>query len=409
MSDMNNPHSHPAESHHTAPPPRIALLAVAAVVVVLVVLGIVGVLHRKHSETVLAEQTTEMAPPTVNIAAPKIGSPTTEFVLPGNVTAFTDAPIYANTAGYLKRWYYDIGSRVKKGALLAEISAPELDQQLQQAEQDLAAAEATARNAQTQSARYADLVKTNAVSQQDTDTFMNQAASTAATVRSDQANVQRLKELQSYEKIYAPFDGVVTGRTVDTGQLISSGTGTQVFHMQALATLRVYVNVPEIYSQSVRKGAKIGLTFPEHPGKTFTGTLMRTASAIDPASRTLLVEMEVDNHAGELMPGSMAQVHFKTPVAAQSYIVPMPAMIFRADGLRLATVVKDAKGEDVARMVPITIGEDDGATVQIVSGIGPNDKVIQDPPDSLVDGERVTVVRPGGDTKQKSNTKAVED
>ena len=408
MSDMNNPHSHPAASHHTAPPPRLALLAIFLVVVILVVLGVVGVLRRTHSAAVLAERTTEMAPPTVNVSAPKLGASTTEFVLPGNVTAYTDAPIYANTAGYLKHWYFDIGARVKKGALLAEISAPELDQQLQQAEQDLAAAQATARNAQTQSARYSDLVKTNAVSQQDTDTFTNQAASTAATVRSVQANVQRLKDLQSYEKIYAPFEGVVTGRTVDIGQLISSGTATQIFHMQALETLRVYANVPQVYSQSVKQGMKLGLTFPEHPSKIYTGTLVRTASAIDPGSRTLLVEIDVNNRAGELMPGSMAQVHFKTSVVAQSYIVPMPAIIFRADGLSLGTVVKDAKGEDVARMVPITIGEDDGATVQIVSGIGPNDKVIQDPPDSLVDGERVTVVHPA-DAKPKANAKAIED
>ena len=407
MSELNNPHSQPAESHIQAPTPRLALLVVSLVVLVLVVLGIVGVLRRKQSATVLAERTTEMAPPTVNVSTPKMGAPTAEFVLPGNVTAFTDAPIYAHADGYISRWYFDLGARVKKGALLAEIAAPERDQELQQAEQALVSAQATAKNAQMQATRYSDLVKTNAVSQQDTDNWLNQANATTASVRSAEANVRRLRELQAYEKVYAPFDGVITGRSVDTGQLVSSGTATQMFHMQAIETLRVYANVPQAYSQSVKKGMKIGLTFLEHPGKTFTGTLVRTASAIDPASRTLLVEIEVNNRAGELLPGSMAQVHFKTASVVQSYIVAMPAIIFRSEGLRLGMVVKDDKGNDTARLVPITIGQDDGATVQIVSGIGPNDRIIQDPPDSLVDGEKVMVVQPKASAKP--NAKAQEE
>ncbi len=409
MSNVNNPHSQPAEGQHGAPAPRLALLVVSLVVLVLVVLGIVGVLRRKQSATVLAERTTEMAPPTVNVAAPKQGAPTAEFILPGNVTAFTDAPIYAHADGYISRWYFDLGSRVKKGALLAEIAAPERDQELQQAEQALVSAQATAKNAQMQAARYSDLVKTNAVSQQDTDNWLNQANATTASVRSAEANVRRLRELQAYEKVYAPFDGVITGRSIDTGQLVSSGTATQMFHLQAIETLRVYANVPQAYSQSVKKGMKVGLTFLEHPGKTFTGTLVRTASAIDPASRTLLVEIDVDNHAGGLLPGSMAQVHFKTATIVQSYIVPMPAIIFRSEGLRLGTVVKDEKGNEIAHLVPITIGQDDGATVQIVSGIGANDRVIQDPPDSLVDGEKVRVVHPAANGKPNAKAKENED
>jgi len=210
-------------------------------------------------------------------------------VLPGNVTAYTDSPIYARTSGYLTRWYFDIGSRVKKGALLAEISAPEVDQQLVQAKAELATAEATANNARLQADRYSGLVKSNAVSRQDTDVYVNQATATAAAVRSAQANVARLRELQSYEKIYAPFDGVVTARTVDTGQLIDSGAAKELFHLQAVQTLRVYASLPQAYATAVKRGMKVDLTFAEHSGKIYQGTLVRTADAIDPTSRTLLV------------------------------------------------------------------------------------------------------------------------
>ncbi len=291
---------------------------------------------------------------------------------------------------------------MKKGDLLAVIDTPELDKQVAQAESDLATAEANANIARIQAERYSGLVKSDAVSQQDTDTFVNQAAATASAVKSAQANLQRLRELQSFEKVYAPFDGVVTARAVDTGQLISQGagqgTGTELFHMQALETLRVYTNVPQLYSQSLKRGMKIDLTFPEHPGKTYEGTLVRTADAIDPASRTLLVEIDLDNRSGELLPGSLAQVHFKTPLVGPTFIVPAAALVFRREGLQVSTVVNG----NVAHLVPVVIGEDDGANVQIVSGLNPGDQVIQDPPDSLIDGEKVTVVKPasiagGGD------------
>jgi RND family efflux transporter MFP subunit len=291
-------------------------------------------------------------------------------MLPGNVTAYTDAPIYARTSGYLKRWYFDIGAHVKKGALLAEISTPELDQQLAQAESELATAQATANNARIQAERYTGLVKSNAVSQQDTDAYVNQAAATASAVRSAQANVQRLREMQSCEKVYAPFDGVVTARTVDTGQLIDTGAGKELFRLQAIQTLRVYTNVPQAYSQSVKRGMKIDLSFAERAGKVYQGTLVTTADAIDPTSRTLLVEIDVDNRNGELMPGSLAQVHLKTPVAAQSYVVPAAAIIFRKEGMRVGVVVNDGSGTK-AHLVPVVIGQDDGGSVQIASGLLP--------------------------------------
>lgn len=398
---MSDSHSHsfqPPEGHAGATreksvSPRRALLAVLLVFAVFAVLAVTGVLHRDHDGKVLADQTVQQAPPTVGVAPAATGAPTDNFVLPGNVTAYTDSPIYARTDGYLLHWYYDIGAHVKKGALLAEIATPELDQQLRQAEFDLATAEANANNAKIQAKRYSDLVASQAVSQQDTDTFVNQAASTSAAVRSAQANVQRLKELQSFEKVYAPFDGVVTARNVDTGQLINSGAGTELFHMQALQVLRVYTNVPQLYSESVKRGMKIALTFPEYPGQTFWGTLVRTADAIDPVSRTLLVEVDVNNRGGQLMPGSLAQVHIKVPPIAATYVVPAAALIFRKQGLQVGTVVKNGNGETVARLVPIKIGEDDGATVQIVWGLKAGDEIIQDPPDSLMDGERVTVVQ----------------
>jgi len=283
---------------------------------------------------------------------------------------------------------------VKEGALLAEISTPELDQQLAQAEGDLATAQATANNARIQAERYTGLVKSNAVSQQDTDTFVNQAAATAAAVHSAQANVHRLREMQSFEKVYAPFDGVVTARTVDTGQLIDTGAGKELFRLQAIETLRVYTNVPQAYSGSVKRGMKIDLSFAEHAGKVYQGTLVTTANAIDPTSRTLLVEIDVDNRNGELMPGSLAQVHLKTPVAAQSYVVPVAAIIFRKEGMRVGVVVQDGNGTK-AHLIPVVIGQDDGANVQIASGLSATDKVIQDPPDSLIEGEKVTVVNPG--------------
>jgi RND family efflux transporter MFP subunit len=395
MSNEPNPNQQPAHGNESAPAqsaisPRKALIGMALVVIVTVALAGYGILRRHQADAVLAERTTELAAPTVMVATPKAGAPVDNFILPGNVTAWTDSPIFARTSGYLTRWFYDIGARVKKGALLAEISTPEVDQQLAQAQADLVTAQATANNARIQAERYTGLVKSDAVSRQDTDTFVNQAASTASQVQSAQANVERLRQLQSFEKVYAPFDGVITARNIDTGQLIDPGAGRELFRLQAIQTLRVYVNLPQIYSGNVKRGAKIDLSFAEHAGSLYQGTLVRTSDAIDPASRTLLVEIDVDNRAGDLLPGSLAQVHFKTPSAGPTLIVPAAALIFRKEGLRVGVVVSG----NVAHLVPVVIGQDDGASVQIITGLTPGDKVIQDPPDSLIDGEMVQVVSP---------------
>ncbi len=398
MTNESNPNQQPGYQHESAPEqaavsPRKALVSVAIVVIVACVLAGVGIWSRIHADNALVARTNELAAPSVIVAAPKAGATVDSFVLPGNVTSFTDSPIYARTSGYLTRWYFDIGARVKKGALLAEIATPEVDQQLAQSEADLNTAQANANNARIQAERYTGLVQSDAVSRQDTDTYVNQAASTAAQVRSAQANVERLRQLQSFEKVYAPFDGVITARNIDTGQLIDPGAGKELFHLQAIQTLRIYANLPQIYSANVKPGAKIDLTFAEHAGKIYQGTLVRTADAIDPASRTLLVEIDVDNHAGELLPGSLAQVHFKTPSAGPTLIVPAAALIFRKEGLRVGVV-----NGDTAHLVPVVIGEDDGANVQIVTGLSLADQVIQDPPDSLIEGEKVQVTSPASQT-----------
>jgi RND family efflux transporter MFP subunit len=382
--------------HETAPDQkpiggRTAIVGVVIVLLLAVGLGLWGLFARRHADTVLAQNTTDLAAPSVIVAEPKQGAPVDEFVLPGNVTAFTDSPIYARTSGYLTKWYFDIGARVKKGDLLAEIATPELDQQVSQAEADLVTAQSSAGNAKTQADRYADLVKSDAVSRQDTETFVTQAATTSSAVKSSEASLQRLKELQSFEKVYAPFDGVVTARNIDTGQLITEGGTSELFHLQAIQTLRIYANLPQVYSDNVKRGSKIDVTFAQqHAGKVFQGTLVRTSQAIDPNSRTLLVEIDVDNRSGELLPGSLAQVHFKTPTPAQSFIVPAAALIFRREGMQLGTVING----NVAHLVPVTIGQDDGATVEVVTGIKAGDQVIQDPPDSLIEGEKVYVDNP---------------
>jgi RND family efflux transporter MFP subunit len=393
MANESKPQPQAAHNHESAPEQaavsaRLAIIGVVFVVVVTALLAGFGIFNRMHNDRVLADTTTQLAAPTVIALPAKQGVSTDTFVLPGNVTAYTDSPIYARTSGYLTRWYFDIGARVKKGQLLCEIASPEVDQQLAQAAADLATAKATANNAHIQADRYSGLVDSNAVSRQDTDTFVNQAAAAASSVRSAEANLQRLHELQSFEKVYAPFDGVVTARDVDTGQLIDQGASKELFHMQALQVLRVYTNVPQVYTESAKPGLKLDLTFPEHPGKTFQGTLVRTAKAIDPVTRTLLIEIDVNNRDDELMPGALAQVHFKAPVARPTFVVPAAALIFRREGLQLGTVVNSNNGP-VAHLVPVVIGEDDGASVQIVSGLEARDKVIQDPPDSLIEGEKV--------------------
>ena len=369
-----------------------AITLVIVGLVLAVVLAVLGIVPRLRAQKRLAQQTNANAAPDVLVAKPTQGKPEDTLLLPGALQAYVDSPIYARTSGYLTHWYYDIGAHVRKGALLAVIQSPEVDQQLSQARADLATSEANARNAAIQAKRYQDLLAQDAVSKQDTDNFVTSQLSTNTQVRSAQANVDRLVELTGFERVYAPFDGVITARDTDVGALINAGAGAgaQLFEEGQIDTLRVYVSIPQVDSLGAKRGTPAQISLAEYPGKTFTGHIVRTTGAIDPNTRTLLVEIDVDNRAGKLMPGSYGEVSLKLNTGVSSMIVPVPAMIFRTQGLQVA-VVENGK----AKLVPITVGQDDGKVVQVVSGLTADAEIIQNPPDSILDGEAVHIVQPG--------------
>ena len=376
----------------------LALLIVGAIIVA-------GILPRLKARAALKVETNEQAVPNVNVIHPKMGAPQQEIVLPGNMQPFQDSPIYARTNGYLKKWYVDIGGHVKSGQLLADIETPEVDQQLDQARADLNTAQANYGLAQTTATRYQDLLKSDAVSKQDVDNATGDFAAKKAMLASAQSNVRRLEEMQSFEKIYAPFAGVITARNTDVGHLINSGAGapaTELFHIAATQTLRVFINVPQADSQAAKPGLVADLSLPEFPGKTFKGKLVRTADSIDPATRTLLVEVDVDNANGQLLPGAYTEVHLKVPTGVPSLILPVTALIFRAQGMQVATLqgpsgsCKASEKEKLACAVltNIALGRDMGTEVEVVSGLTADDSVIVSPPDSLISGETVRVVTP---------------
>src|SRR5882724_7801887 len=338
---------------------RMAFLGLAAVAIALGVVIYLGIRTRTAAEANLTRATAQAAIPTVDVVSPTAGAPTQEIVLPGNTQAFTSAPIYARTSGYLKRWYFDIGAHVKKGQLLAEIESPEVDQQLQQARADLKTAQANLDLAKITADRWQALLKTNSVSQQETDQAVGNYHALQATLDAQAANVRRLEQLQSFEKIYAPFDGVITARNTDVGALINAGASAQgqgLFTLAAIEKLRVYVAIPEVYAPAARPGATASLLLDAFPGEVFHGTLVRQANAIDPVSRTLLVEVDVDNPKGQLMPGAYMSVHLTLPEPVRSVTIPANTLLFRSEGLRVG-VVRNGKPE----LVPLTIGRDYGA------------------------------------------------
>jgi RND family efflux transporter MFP subunit len=363
---------------------RTPVLVAVAVLSVLALLIYSGIHSRVAAESRLLKRTVETAISTVAVISPKEGAPTQEIILPGNTQAFSDTPLYARTSGYLRHWYFDIGAHVQKGQLLAEIETPEVDQQLRQAQAEQDNAQANLNIAKITAVRWQDLVSTGSVSQQETDQAVSNLSAVKATAESSAANVRRLQELQSFEKIYAPFDGIITARNTDIGALIDAGASTQpkeLFHIAAIRTLRVYVSIPEVYSRAARSGAPATLTLDEFPGQTFRGTLVRNANSIDIASRTLLVEVDVDNPTGQLLPGAYVFVHLKLPDETRSVTIPSNTLIFRKEGLQVG-LVRNGKAE----LVPVKIGRDYGNTVEIVSGLQPTDAIIVDPSDSLVTG-----------------------
>jgi len=371
---------------------RGAVLGLVVVILLAVGAAFWGITTRARALDVVTRETQEMAIPTVAAVSPDRGSGREEIVLPGNMHAFADASIYARTNGYLKRWYVDIGGHVRAGQLLAEIDTPEIDHQLQQARADLATAQANAHLAQTTAERYRDLIKSDSVAQQDLDNANGSLEARAAAVESARANVRRLEQLQSFKRIEAPFDGVVTARNTEIGALIDSGSNAkELFHVAAVHKLRVFVNVPEVYARVAREGLEADLTLKEFPGRRFAGKLVRTAQSIDLASRTLLTEIDVDNPKGELLPGSYAEVHFKLPSPESTLKIPVSALIFRADGLMVATI---RNGNQVA-IVPVTAGRDFGNAVEIVGGLTGSERVIVNPSDSLTDGQTVRVAASG--------------
>jgi RND family efflux transporter MFP subunit len=349
-----------------------------------------GVATRTRALGVVTQETREMAVPTVSVTTPQRGAPQQEIVLPGTMQAFTDAAVYARVNGYLKRWAADIGTHVRQGQLLAEIDTPEIDQQLMQARADLATAEANARLAQTTAERYRDLIRTDSVSRQDLDNANGNLEAKAAAVESARANVKRLEQTHAFRRIEAPFDGVITARNVDVGALIDSGSNAkELFHLASMHKLRVFINVPEVYSRAATPGLKADLTLKEFPDERFAGTLVRTSNAIDVSSRTLLTEIDIDNASGRLLAGSYAEVHLKLPTPATTMKLPVEAVIFKGDGLQVATL--DAA--DRVKLVPVTAGRDYGDSVEITSGLTGRERVVVNPPDSLTDGEAVRVVQ----------------
>jgi len=366
-----------------------------AIIAVLTVVGLIvaGILPRIQARASLHRETREMAIASVTVVHPTRAPASSEIVLPANVQAFIDAPIYARTNGYLKKWYVDIGSRVKAGQLLAEIDTPEVNQALRQLRADLATAEANLNLSRITADRYRDLLKTDSVSKQDADNAAGDYEAKQAIVHSAEANVKRLEELQSFQKIYAPFTGLITARNTDIGALIDSGavggTRTELFHIVQPDKLRVYVNVPEAYSQAAKPGLTADLTLAEFPGRRFPGKLVRTASAIDTNTRTLLVEIDVDNPTGTLLSGAYAEVHLKLPGANSSLILPVNTLLFRSEGLRVATVPDGQHAE----LKPITLGHDFGSEVEVVAGLNGDEAVIINPPDSLISGQAVRIVQ----------------
>ena len=387
------PHPDPAHAlespRHIPPGVRIAAIIVSVIVLIGIVYRLIGHYADEHT---LESDTHASAVPTVSVVHPSITGATSEIQLPGNTQAFDDTPIYARTSGYLKKWYVDIGQHVTKGELMATIETPELDEQLQVARADLKSAQADLNLANTTSERYQNLLKSDSVSKQETDVAVSGAAAKRAAMEAAEANVRRLEQLQSFEKIYAPYSGIVTQRNTNIGDLINSGSSTtsntakELFRIASVNELRIFVAVPEVYAPDIHNGDTATLTLDEYPGQTFTGIVTRNSGAIDSGSRTLNVEVDVDNRDGKLLPGAYVFVHFKIPQQSRELSLPSNTLLFRAQGLQVG-IVRDGH----VHLQHVTIGKDNGKSVEISTGLSADDQVILDPPDSLAEGQPVQI------------------
>ena len=370
-----------------------AKLLIGAALLVLITAGAVTFLNRHTESNALAKETEAVSVPTVAVVQPASEPGNDELVLPGNLLAFEESPIFARTNGYLLRWYKDIGSKIQKGELLAAIDTPEIDQELSQARASREQIKAALDLAKISADRWANLLKTDSVSQQEADQEASGYQQALANLAAADANVRRLEELESFKNVYAPFSGVLTKRNVDPGALINSGaqaTGKELFDVARVDPLRVYVSVPQAYAPSMKVGMKANVTLQEFPSQKFLGTVARTADAIDPATRTLNTEVDVPNKDGKLLPGSFGQVHFATGASVPRITIPVNAMLFRAEGPQVAVVDKDNK----VHLRPISIGRDFGATLEILGGLDVSDRIVINPSDSLEEGQQVHVAKP---------------
>ena len=392
------------------------------IAIVLVLVGLFTLWQRRSQYDALAEETEKLAVPTVAVIHPTVEPAQEDLVLPSTLQAYTESPIYARTTGYLKKWYHDIGSRVHQGDLLAEIDTPEVDQQLAQARADVGTAQANEQLSSVTASRYQELIKTDGVSKQEVDNAVGDYAAKRAALLSAEANVRRLEDLESFKHVYAPFSGVITRRNVDIGNLINAGNGgvaQELFFLAQTDPIRAYVLAPELYAPTVRPGLAAYLELAQYPGQKFQGKVVRTADAIDLASRTLNTEVDVPNHNGQLLPGGYAQVHLLVGVTGTRLQVPVNALLFRAEGLRAVTVDASHK----THLQPLVIGRDYGTSVEVLQGLQPSDWIVINPPDSLDEGAQVNVKElpqnppansgaptqrggsPGGNTQPSNNGK----
>ncbi len=366
------------------------MLILAVIAVVLGIFIFTGIHRRATAESSLKTETNVAAIPTVAVTHPTEGAVAQDVQLPADTQAFTDTAIYSRTNGYLLKWYADIGTNVRKGQLLAVIQTPEVDQQVQQAQADVATAKANEQLAETTNERWKALLAKNAVSRQEADQTSSDLLVKQSALNASEANFRRLQQLQSFEHIYAPFDGVITARNVDVGSLIQAGDSntphSELFHLNSVGTLRLFVPVPEVYVGVIHTGEQVKVTSDAYPGETFFGTIVRNATAIDVTSRTLKVEVDVANASHRLLPGQYAFVHLPVPPAPSSMTLPSNTILFRAEGLRVGVVQGDR-----VHLAPVSIGHDLGATVEITAGLKPSDQVILNPSDSLAEGARVRV------------------